>query len=276
MEVNLVGDAALTLRELIPLLRAKTDGDWRSTIQREVENWWRTLETRAFRDADPINPQRVFWELSPRLPDRALLACDTGSSVYWYSRDLKLRDGMLSAHSGGLASMGAALPYAIAAKCAYPDRVAIAMVGDGAMQMSGINALITLAKYWKQWSNPSFVVLVLNNRDLNMVTWEQRVKEGNPKFEAAQELPDFPYARYAELLGIKGITVDRPDQIAAAWDSAFSAGQPVLIEAIVDPNVTLLPPHITAEQARNYLLAIMKGDSDAINIVKASLKEIFA
>ena len=276
MEVNLLGDSAETLRLLIPRLQPKDTTRWRQRIEASVGEWWETLEKRALREASPLNPQRVFWELSPRLPENALLACDTGSAVFWYARDLKLRPGMRAAHSGSLASMGSAMPYAIAAKFAYPDRPVIAMIGDGAMQMSGLAELITLARYWRRWENPQFIVLVLNNRDLNMVSWEQRVTEGEPKFPGSQDLPDFSYARYAELLGFRGIVVSDPVKVAQAWDEALAAGQPVVLEAIVDPNVPPLPPHITLEQARNYLRAILKGDPDALRIIKASVKELFA
>jgi pyruvate dehydrogenase (quinone) len=276
MEVNLQGDGAETLRLLIPLLRQKPRGRWRERIEESVRDWWQTLEKRASREASPLNPQRVFWELSPRLPDNALLACDTGTAAFWYARDLKLRAGMRAAHSGSLASMGSAMPYAIAAKFAYPDRPVIAMIGDGAMQMGGLNELITLARYWRSWSDPRFVVLVLNNRDLNMVSWEQRVTEGEPKFPGSQDVPQFSYAAYAGLLGFKGIVMTDPDRVATAWDEALASESPVLVEAIVDPNVPPLPPHITLEQARNYLKAIMKGDPDAIGIIKASVKELLA
>jgi pyruvate dehydrogenase (quinone) len=276
MEVNLLGDAAETLRLLIPRLRRKEERRWRARIESAVRDWWQTLEKRAMVDAEPLNPQRVFWELSQRLPSNALLACDTGSAVYWYARDLKIRAGMLAAHSGSLASMGAAMPYALAGKFAHPDRPAIAMIGDGAMQMNGLAELITLAKYWRSWANPRFVVLVLNNRDLNMVTWEQRVLEGVPKFPGSQDLPDFSYARFAELVGLRGRLVSRPEDVGDAWDEALASEVPVVVEAIVDPNVPPLPPHITLEQARKYLRAILKGDPDAMAIIKASAKEILA
>ena len=171
------------------------------------------MEDRAHEDADPINPQRVFWELSSRLPDGAILAADSGSAANWFARDLKLRSGMMATLSGTLATMGCGVPYAIAAKFAHPDRPAIALVGDGAMQMNGLNELITVAKYWQRWSDPRLVVLVLNNRDLNQVTWEQRALQGDPMYPATQEIPDFPYARFGELVGLRGIRVDDPDQI---------------------------------------------------------------
>jgi pyruvate dehydrogenase (quinone) len=276
MEVNLLGDSAETLRLLVPLLHAKSETRWRERIEANVRDWWETLEKRAMREASPLNPQRVFWELSPRLPENALLACDTGTAAFWYARDLKLEAGMRAAHSGSLASMGSAMPYGIAGKFAYPERPVIAMIGDGAMQMSGLNELITVARYWRSWANPQFIVLVLNNRDLNMVSWEQRVTEGEPKFPDSQDVPEFSYAAYAELLGFKGILVSDPDELADAWDDALASDHPVVLEAIVDPNVPPLPPHITLEQARNYLKAILKGDPDAVRIIKASVKEMLA
>ncbi|MCA1679830.1 MAG: thiamine pyrophosphate-requiring protein, partial [Actinobacteria bacterium] len=197
MEENLVGDSAQTLRALIPLLQPKTDRTWRETVESNVAEWWKVLEARAMNPGEPINPQRVFWELSSRLPDQAILSADSGSSANWYARDVKIRRGMKASLSGTLATMGPGVPYAIAAKFAFPDRVPIALVGDGAMQMNGNSELVTIVKYWRRWSDPRLVVLVLNNRDLNQVTWEQRAMAGDPKFDAAQQLPDFPYAAYA-------------------------------------------------------------------------------
>lgn len=275
MEVNLTGDSAATLRALIPLLKHKSNRNWREMIEKNVAEWWQVMEARAMSSAKPINPQRVFWELSPRLPDNCILVSDSGSSANWYARDLKIRRGMLASLSGTLASMGAGVPYAIAAKFAYPERVAIALVGDGAMQMNGNSELITIAHYWQQWSNPRLIVMVLNNQDLNQVTWEQRAMSGDPKFEASQTVPDFPYARYAELLGLKGIRLDHPDQIGKAWDEALAADRPVVLEVIADPNVPPLPPHITFEQTKAYVSSLLHGDPDSSEIIKASAKQLF-
>ncbi|MES2364924.1 MAG: thiamine pyrophosphate-requiring protein [Pseudomonadota bacterium] len=274
MEVNLVGDSAATLRALIPLLQRKTDRGWRETIEKNVASWWDLLEERAMMEARPVNPQRVFWELSPRLPEKCILASDSGSAANWYARDLKIRRGMLASLSGGLATMGPGVPYIIAAKFAFPDRVAIALVGDGAMQMNGNAELITIADYWRQWSDPRLVVLVLNNRDLNQVTWEQRAMSGDPKYDAAQHVPDFPYARYAEMLGLKGIMVNSPDQIDSAWDEALAADRPCVIEAITDPDVPPLPPHITLQQASALMSAMFKGDDNTIGIISQSAKQV--
>ncbi|MGZ8196607.1 MAG: thiamine pyrophosphate-requiring protein, partial [Methylosarcina sp.] len=275
MEVNMVGDSAETLRLLIPLLRKKENRSWRDRIEKNVTEWWETLEERAQESANPINPQRVFSELSPRLPDHCILTCDSGSATNWYARNLKIRRGMMASLSGGLATMGGGVPYAIAAKFAHPERVAIALVGDGAMQMLGMNELITIGKYWQRWSDPRLVVMVLNNRDLNQVTWEQRAMEGDPKFNASQDLPDFPYARLAELIGLQGIRVDQPEQLADAWERALSADRPVVLEAFTDPDVPPLPPHITFKQAKAYASAILQGDPDSAGIIKASMKQIF-
>jgi pyruvate dehydrogenase (quinone) len=230
------------------------------------------MEERAMLDADPVNPQRVFYELSERLPDGAILTADSGSAANWYARDIKLRKGMMGSLSGTLATMGPGVPYAVAAKFAHPDRPVFALIGDGAFQMNGMNELITIAKYWQRWSDPRLIVLVLNNRDLNQVTWEQRALEGDPKYEASQVLPDFPYARYAELLGFKGIRVDDPDEIGSAWDEALAANRPVVYEAVTDPEVPPLPPHISFEQARHYLTAVA-GDPDRGAMLKESLKQ---
>ena len=273
MEFNLIGDAKATLRALIPLLERKPERVWQDEIREGVERWWRVLEGRAMNDADPVNPQRVFWELSPRLPDNCVLAVDSGSVANWYARDVKMRRGMMTSVSGGLSTMGCAVPYAIAAKFALPDRPVVALVGDGAMQMNGINGLITVAKYWQQWGNGRLVIMVLNNRDLNLVTWEERVMGGNPKFEASQTMPDFPYAAYAELLGLKGIRVDTPEGVAAGWEAAFMADRPCVLEMVVDPNVPPLPPDVSPKQAGAYFAALLKGDPEALATVKASIKE---
>jgi pyruvate dehydrogenase (quinone) len=276
MELNLVGDSALTLRALLPLLKPRVDLHWRAEVERNVARWWRVLEARAMNDAKPLNPQRVFWELSPLLPGGCIIAGDSGSSAAWYARDLKLRPGMMASLSGGLATMGSALPYAVAAKLAFPNRPVLAIAGDGAMQMLGINALVTIADRWRQWPDPRLVVLVLNNGDLNMVTWEQRALNADPKFEASQRLPDFPYAEYAQLLGLHAIRVNAPNQLAAAWHEAFNADRPTVVEAITDPNVPPLPPHVTAKQVRAYLSALRKGDPDALRVVIATAKEWWA
>jgi pyruvate dehydrogenase (quinone) len=274
MEVALVGDSRETLRALLPLLEARDDRRWRVKIEDSVARWWKVLEARARNPADPINPQWVFWELSPRLPDGCIITADSGSSADWFARDLRLRRGMMASLSGNLATMGPGVPYAIAAKFAHPDRVVIACVGDGAMQMNGINELITIAKYWMRWQDPRLVVLVLNNRDLNQVTWEQRVFEGDPKYEASQDVPDFPYAAYARSLGLDGVRVERPEAVGAAWDQALAADRPFVLEAVTDPSVPPLPPHITVQQAKQFMRSMLKGDPDAGDVIRRSFRDL--
>ncbi|HTH98498.1 MAG TPA: thiamine pyrophosphate-requiring protein [Stellaceae bacterium] len=274
MESCLVGDTAETLRALLPMLSDKADRGWRNQIEGWVQDSWKTLEERAHVSANPINPQRVAWELSPRLPERAIITSDSGSCANWYARDVKIRRGMMCSLSGGLASMGAAVPYAIAAKFAHPDRPVVALVGDGAMQMNNMAELITVAKYWQQWPNKTWVCCVFNNEDLNQVTWEQRVMEGDPKFEATQRIPDVPYHRFAEMIGLKGMYVNNPERLASAWDEALSADRPVLLEVKTDPNVPPLPPHITLKQAKAFASSLIKGDPDEGSVIVNTAKEV--
>ena len=277
MEVNLVGDSAETLRALLPLLDQKTDDAWRKRIEGWTSEWWDTLDKRAKEPVKRgVNPQRIFTELSPKLTPDVILTSDSGSCANWYARDIKIRRGMMCSLSGGLASMGAAVPYAIAAKFAHPDRPVIAMVGDGAMQMNNMAELITVAKYWQQWKDGRWICMVMNNEDLNQVTWEQRVMEGDPKFEASQNLPNVPYHRFAELIGLKGIYVDTPEAIGPAWDEALAAGRPVVLEIKTDPEVPPLPPHVTLVQARKFMRTLMEGDPEEGSVLVNTAKQVMA
>jgi pyruvate dehydrogenase (quinone) len=273
-EVNLHGDAAETLRLLIPKLQRKTDRSWRDDIEKGVEAWWKKLEGRAKADADPVNPQRVVWEMSPLLPADAIVTSDSGSCANWYARDFRVQRGQSASLSGGLASMGAAVPYAIAAKFAHPRRPVIALVGDGAMQMNNMAELITVQKYWKQWLDPRWIVCVFNNEDLNEVTWEQRVMEGDPKFAATQIIPNFAYARFGEMLGFKGIFVDKPGDLHGAWQEALSCNRPVVLEVKTDPDVAPLPPHVTLKEARDFIASIVKGDPSAAHMIADTARQV--
>jgi pyruvate dehydrogenase (quinone) len=273
MELGLVGDAKETLRELIPLLERKDDRSWREQIEHELEEWWRLLDERAHQDADPINPQRLFWELNKYLPENAIISSDSGSAANWYARDVKLGRGHMASLSGTLATMGPGVPYAIAAKFCHPKRPAVALVGDGAMQMNGMAELITAKKYFHQWDDPRLVVLVLNNQDLNQVTWEQRALQGDPENPMTQRIPEVNYAAFADLIGLKGVRVETPDEIEGAWDQAFSADRPIVIDALCDPSVPPLPPHISVKQARAFVSALRKGDPHGRDVVTQAFKE---
>jgi pyruvate dehydrogenase (quinone) len=274
MEVNLLGNSKDTLQALIPLLQHKADRSWRTEVEKHVQEWWQTVEKRAMQAADPINPQRVIQELSPMLPDNCILTADSGTSAFWFARNIRIREGMLASLSGNLSSMCPAVPYAIAAKFAYPDRVPVAIVGDGAMQMLGMNELITISKYWKEWSDPRLVIIVLNNRDLNMVTWEQRMQAGEPKFEASQDIPDVPYGQFAEMLGLKGIRIDAPEKISDALRSLFTADRPAVLDVLVDPNVPIVPPHIEKSKMMNFSKAMLKGDPDSQQVIRQTIREM--
>ncbi|KJS01316.1 MAG: thiamine pyrophosphate-binding protein [Desulfobulbaceae bacterium BRH_c16a] len=276
MDVNLHGETNLTLQELLPRLKRKENRSWREDIEKDVADWWKIMEARAMVEANPINPQRLFWELSPMLPDDCILTCDSGTAVNWYARDIKAKKGMMGSLSGGLASMCSGVPYAMAAKMSYPDRLVVAMVGDGAMQMLGNLGLINIARFYREWADPRLIVLVLNNRDLNQVTWEQRVMSGDPKFTESQEVPAFNYANYGKLLGLDGIEVTHPGEIVPAFKYAMQASCPVVIDAHCDPDVPPLPPHISFEQARNYMSTLFQGDPNEKGIINQSAKQMIA
>jgi pyruvate dehydrogenase (quinone) len=274
MEAALVGDAALTLRALLPRLRTRSRGKWREKIERAASDWWKEEEKRAHLTAQPLNPELFFWQLSDRLPDDALMAVDTGMSTTFFARAVRVRRRLQTAISGTLATMGPAVSYAAAAKFAFPDRPGFALIGDGAMQMLGLNALITVSKYWRRWTDPRFVVAVLNNRDLNMVSWELRALGGSPKLPQTQDVPDFDYASFAEMLGFIGRRIDGPDDVAAALDAALAADRPVVVDVRADPNVIALPPHATFEQTTKLFAALAKGDPDRDAVLKQLARQL--
>ena len=272
-EVNLVGDAKATLRALIPLLDRKPDRSWREQIEADVERWWTIAERRALTDAEPINPMRMFHEFSLRMPDNAIVSSDSGTAANWYARHLRFGPGVRGSLSGTLATMGAAVPYAIGAKWAHPDRPAIAFVGDGAMQMNNLAELITISRYWRQWDDPRLIVAVLHNDDLNQVTWELRAMGGHPRFEESQDIPEMDYAAFARSVGLKGINVDTAAQVGPGWDAALAATAPVVLDVRCDPNVPIIPPHTTWEQAKDLATSMLRGDEDRWDIAKESVKQ---
>jgi pyruvate dehydrogenase (quinone) len=270
-EVNLVGDAAATLRALLPHLKRQDDRSWREGIEAGVAGWWQSMDAEADVEADPVNPMLVFRELSARLPLDAIVAADSGSSANWYARQLRFRGEMRGSLSGNLATMGPGVPYGIGAKFGHPDRPVIVFAGDGAMQMNGLAELITIKHYWEEWADPRLVVAVLHNNDLNQVTWEMRAMEGAPKFTESQRLPDVSYADFARSLGLNGITVDEPGQVGPAWDQALAAGRPTVLDVRTDPDIPPIPPHATFEQAKDAAMALLKGDPDRWGVLKEGL-----
>ncbi|MFJ8158190.1 thiamine pyrophosphate-requiring protein [Streptomyces sp. NPDC094468] len=271
-EVNLVGDARETLRRLLPLLDRVEDRSWRQKIEKDTARWWEVMERRAAVGADPVNPEYVVHALNDLLPENVILSADSGSAANWYARHLKLRGAMRGSLSGTLATMGPGVPYAIGAKFAHGDRPAVALVGDGAMQMNGMAELITVAKYYREWEDPRLVVAVLNNRDLNQVTWEMRAMGGAPQFEPSQSLPDFPYAEAARLAGLEGLRVEKPEDVQSAWQTALAADRPCVLDFVTDPAVPPIPPHATLEQIEAAAASVLKGDSDRAGMVRQGFK----
>jgi len=272
-EVSLHGTARETLHRLLPMLECNEDRAWLREIESGMSDWWKTLKARAMTKAHPVNPQRVVWEMSPRLPDNAIVTSDSGSCANWYARDYRVKCGQISSLSGGLASMGAAVPYAIGAKFAHPDRPVVALVGDGAMQMNNMAELITVAKYCDRWVDKRLITCVFNNQDLNEVTWEQRVMNGDPRFNASQDIPDVRYSKFAELIGLKGIFVDDPKDLGDAWDEALSAGGPVVLEVKTDPEIAPLPPHVSLKQAKQFMFSMTK-DEDASHVIRDTARQV--
>ncbi|MFE1784757.1 thiamine pyrophosphate-requiring protein [Streptomyces sp. NPDC059506] len=267
-EVNLVGDARATLERLLPLLQRKTDRSWRKAIEAGTARWWEVMQRRAAVEARPVNPEHVVHALDALLPDDAIVTADSGSAANWYARHLRLRGRMRGSLSGTLATMGPGVPYAIGAKFAHPDRPAIALVGDGAMQMNGMAEMITAAKYHREWADPRLVVAVLNNQDLNQVTWEMRAMEGAPRFEESQHIPDFPYADVAAAFGLGGIRVEGPQGVESAWRQALSADRPFVVDFRTDPAVPPIPPHADWDQIQAAASAVLRGDSDRAGMLR--------
>ncbi|MCG3755205.1 thiamine pyrophosphate-requiring protein [Amycolatopsis sp. Poz14] len=266
-EVNLVGDAAATLRALLPKLNRTENRSWREKIEKNVGDWWTTMDQQAEVDAKPVNPMRIVHELSKQIPGDAMVTADSGSSTNWYARNLRIREGIRSTLSGTLATMGPGVPYAIGAKFAHPDRPAIALVGDGAMQMNGMAELITIARYHGLWTDPRCIICVFHNNDLNQVTWELRAMGGAPKFEESQSLPDVDYAGFARSVGLEGVNVDDPGDLASAWRTAFAADRPTVLDVRCDAEVPPIPPHATFEQMKSVTESVLKGDPEAFHLM---------
>ncbi|MFF6996817.1 thiamine pyrophosphate-requiring protein [Streptomyces sp. NPDC008313] len=271
-EINLVGDARETLTRLLPHLRQTKNKSWRKTVEKNTARWWEVMERRAAVDAEPVNPEYVAHALNDLLPENVILAADSGSAANWYARHLRLRGGMRGSLSGTLATMGPGVPYVIGAKFAHGDRPAIALVGDGAMQMNGMAELITVAKYWRQWEDPRLIVAVLNNEDLNQVTWEMRAMSGAPQFLPSQSIPDVAYADFARMVGLDGVRVEKPEDVRGAWEAALAATRPFVIDFRTDPAVPPIPPHASLDQIEAAAVSIVKGDSDRVGMVRQGLK----
>jgi len=271
-EVNLVSDAKAALRALIPHLRRKEDRGWRDAIEAKVARWWETMDMEAKVSADPINPMRLFSELSSQLPDNAVVTADSGSAANWYARNLRFRGNVRGSLSGTLATMGPGVPYGIGAKFGHPERPVIVFSGDGAMQMNGMAELITVKRYWQEWDDPRLIVAILHNNDLNQVTWEMRAMAGAPKFAESQNLPDVDFAGFAASLGLNAMAIKDADELGNAWRNALSADRPTVLDVYTDPDMPPIPPHATWDQFKAATAAVLSGDEDRVGFVKVGLK----
>ena len=271
-EINLVGDASRTLEALIPLLQRKKDRSWQEDIESQVARWWKVMDAEAKVVAEPVNPMRLFHEFSRVAPESAMISADSGSAADWYARQVRMRGEMRGALSGTLATMGPAVPYAIGAKFAHPDRPAVAFEGDGAMQMNGMAELLTVARYWRDWRDPRLVVAVLHNNDLNQVTWELRAMGGTPTFIESQRLPEASYADFATSLGLRGRTVTDPEELSSVWTEALAADRPCVLDVHCNADVPPLPPHADLEQVMNLTEALIKGDSSRCGVLRQTVK----
>ncbi len=276
-EVNLVADAKTALAALIPLLEVKSDRSWRNAIESSVEHWRNTLQRQALTDSDrgaTLNPMRLVYELNLRIPPNAMVTSDSGSAANWYARLLDMRAEIRGSLSGNLATMGPGVPYVIGAKFAHPDRPAVAIVGDGAMQMNGLVELITVAHYWQEWSDPRLVVAVIHNNDLNQVTWEMRAMAGAPKFAESQAIPDISYAEAARTFGLDAIEVHDPVEMGRAWERAFNAARPTVLDVHCDPDVPPIPPHADWAQVKATAKALLGGDEDAAGVARTGVRQL--
>jgi pyruvate dehydrogenase (quinone) len=276
-ELNLWGDVKTTLAALIPLLEQKSDLSWQEKVAGDMVEWESEMESQAMLDfEDGVNPRRVFHELNKRLPEKAIVTADAGTTADWYGHHIRLRRGMLGDLSGRLATMMASMPYAVAAKFAHSDRTVVCTIGDGAFQMLGMNELITIKKYQSRWANQRFIIVVMHNDDLSQVSWEMRTEDGNPLWRTAQDVESVDYAGWAELLGFNGIRVKSDDDIEGALDTAFATDGVTLIDAYVTRNAPPLPPHITREFAKLTGEAFLKGDPFALDAIRDSAQALVA
>ncbi|HEV7395295.1 MAG TPA: thiamine pyrophosphate-dependent enzyme [Pyrinomonadaceae bacterium] len=270
VDVGLVGDCKPTLKALNQLVEHKADRSFLEKAQEGMKDWWELMRKQAERDDVPIKPQRVAWELSELAADDAIVSTDSGTITSWIARHFVIRGTQKFSCSGTLATMAPALPYAIAAKLAYPERQSIAFIGDGGFSMLMADFL-TAVKY-----ELPIVVVIIKNNTLGQIKWEQIVFLGNPEYGVELTNPDF--AKYAEICGGVGFTVEKPEQIRPALQQAFAAGKPAIVEVVVDPFEPPMPPKVTLKQATKFAEALIKGEPNghkiALTLFRDKLNEL--
>jgi pyruvate dehydrogenase (quinone) len=259
VDVGLVGDAKAILTALLPLIKSRKDNFLKKSQER-MKKWFELMEERGTRKDMPMKPQVVTHTLNQLLNDDAIVSSDSGTIATWTARHIDMRGAMQFSLSGSLATMANGLPYSIGAAVAYPGRQVVCVVGDGGLTML-MGEIATLVKYKLQ-----VCVVVIKNNVLGQIKWEQMILEGNPEFGV--ELQPIDFAMVATACGAKGFTIERPEEAESVLREALAHPGPTVVQAVVDPNEPPMPGKITTEQALHFAKALVRGQKDALKIVK--------
>jgi len=251
VEVGLVGDAAATLRELLPRLKKHNRG-FLKTTQKRMADWNKLMLARASDMTTPMKPELVARTLSELAPRDAIISCDCGTVTTWLSRQFQIRDGQKWGIAGNLATMGPGLPYAISAGVAFPRRRSIAFVGDGAFTML-MGEFATAVKY-----NVPLTVVLIKNNTLGQIKWEQMVFLGNPEYQCALQPIDF--AAFARACGGLGHTVTDPRELRNVLQQALRADRPTLVECVTDQFEPPMPAEAKPKQGLHLAEALARGE----------------
>jgi pyruvate dehydrogenase (quinone) len=270
VRVGLVGDARVTLEALSQYIDKKEDRSFLSDKQDEMRDWWELMETQGAAEDTPIKPQRVAWELTDLADKDAIISGDSGTNTIWCARQFRMRGEQKFSCSGTMASMAGGMPYAIAAKLAFPERQSIAFVGDGGFSML-MSDFVTAVKY-----NLPIKVIIIKNNVLGQIKWEQIVFLGNPQYVV--ELEEIDFAKFAEACGGEGYTVREPENLTPTLRKALSSNKPCVVEVYTDPHEPPMPPKVELWQAKNFAEALARGQREggeiALTLFKDKLNEV--
>jgi pyruvate dehydrogenase (quinone)/pyruvate oxidase len=270
VDVGLAGDAKATLQSLLPLLKPKSDRSFLEEAQANMKEWRALMVNRETRDDSPVKPQVVARHVNDLLEPNAIVTTNSGTITTWAARHIHMRRGMKFSCSGNLAAMAPGLPYAIAAKAAYPDRQVVAFVGDGGFSMLMAD-FVTAVKY-----NLPIKVVIIKNNYLGQIKWEQIVFLGNPEF--AVDLHPIDFVKHAEACGGVGFRCEKPEEVRPALEAAFSVNKPAIVEAVVDPFEPPMPAQATPKQALNFAEALVRGQPDRgaviSTVIEGKIKEL--
>jgi len=243
VEAGLAGDARATLELLNARLERKQDRSFLEQAQRGADAWRTLLRESAGTNERPMKPGRIARDLADRLAPDAIVAWDSGHNTGLCARYIDAQEHQMFGGSGLLASMACGLPYAIAAQLAFPQRQVIAWVGDGGLSML-LGELATVVRY-----RLPIKIVVIKNNSLGQIKWEQMMFLGNPEFEC--DLQPINFVKVAEAMGIRGVRIEDPATCGDMLDDALADAGPVLIEAVIDANVPLLPPKRMPKYVKN-------------------------